>query len=348
MKSCLDIHVGRLGAPRRWAFVIAIVGLSAGCDQTPPTAAPAPALSTSRAESPAIITREDGRLRIKLKKRQRSAIVARGAWQETSFDRGRTSSGRVAGASTALAGPFTDAEPLSNLAPADTAIVSVVGRAELAARSSSFVLTAHLDAAVLQGSWYPLQRAANGYELRLSVVTATGPQEVGTTRRCIVQTLISVPMQQCFQNYSMSDINGFSTETGTDVSVGPACAYTADLYTKGMVSWQHNFHTDVSLREMRERAVEDRASSAITRRCLPDPSEFCIDASLCTADTNDGGDAWIGEASVEGEVEWTFSSIDGGSTTEVVVCDVTDWYELISGQWIYVDTTIESCWVEQR
>jgi hypothetical protein len=146
----------------------------------------------------------------------------------------------------------------------------------------------------------------------------------------------------------MMDIDGFSTKSGTDVSVGPACAYMADLYTKGMVSWQHNFHTDPAKRDMRERVVEDRTSSAITRRCLPDPSELCIDASLCTEDTSDGGDAWIGNASVEGEVEWTFSSIEGGATRDVVVCDVTDWYELISGQWIYVDTTIESCWVEQR
>jgi hypothetical protein len=225
--------------------------------------------------------------------------------------------------------------------------VSVSGRAELEARSSSFLATARLSARVLQGSWYPLRRSANGFDLTVSVVTATGLQEFGNMRRCMVETLIGVPKAQCMTDYSMT--NSFATATGTEMSVGSACSYDAELYTKGMVSWEHNFDRDLSGREVHETAVQERASASIRRRCLPDPSEFCIDASLCETEGDGGGDAWLGDAAtVEGEVEWTFSTTETGATNEVIVCEVTDWYQLIGTQWIYIETTVEACWLERR
>ena len=337
---------------RAWVQPSIVVACSAAvisCGGSEPTAPRTPVRVIAIGENRAAITREGSRLRIKVKERKRVApFVVKPAWEKMSYEQGRLDAGRIATQPTTAARvlPGTGAT-LSAVGP-DTAIVIVSGSGVLEAGASRFKLAANLSASVVQGSWYPLQRAANGYQLIVSLPTSDGLRRLGTRESCMVTTLWDVPAQQCFHLLAMLNINGFTFSTGTEVDVGTACAYLGELNTKGTVSWQHDFNTDVKAREPRETQVFDSKQAMITRKCFPDPAEFCIDRSLCESEDGDG-DSWIGQsASVEGQVEWVSPFTSTGSSSDVVVCDVIDWYQVVGTQWVYLDTTVESCWVEPR
>jgi hypothetical protein len=349
MKLCIDIgarcHGTRIQAVLGMVFAAAVTG----CGGHEPTAAHPPVRAIADNEGRASVARDGARLRIRIKERKRIApFVVKPAWEEVSYGREKPPAGRAGSSDMPAARMLPTTEATLDLGAPDTAIVQVAGSGNLDAGGSRFTLTANLSATVVQGSWYPLQRAANGYQFILSLSTSDGLRRLGTRESCMVTTLWNVPPQQCFHLLSMLNINAFHHSTGTEVDVGTACAYHGELNTKGTVSWQHNFNTDVSAREPRETQVFDTKHALITRKCFPDPSEFCIDQSLCESDDG-GGDSWIGQsASVEGEVEWVSPFPSSGSTSEVVVCDVTDWYQLVGTQWVYLDTTVEACWVEPR
>jgi hypothetical protein len=332
---------GRISGRMLTILALLSVTATAACDRAASTAISAPTPVYKGTTADAQVSREPGRLRIRVKRRQHPPpVTVRPGRDSTVLDHGRDPQTPGA-ASRVLPGTVV----MFSEAGYDTAIVAAGGSGALTAQSTYFDVTASLTASVYQGqSWWPLARAANGYEVDVYVSGVNGSTPYGRSTRCLVGSVWGA-LQPCMA--SLSGHNTYRTSTNIAVNVGQACSYNARLNTVGLVGWYHNFDRVEGNRSQREIEVHDYKSSEIKRRCLPDISEVCDDPDYCSG-AQTGGATGGPSATVEGEVEWQYPLAEGSAWRQVVVCDVTDWYVWTGSGWSYTDTTIDQCWVERR
>ena len=310
-----------------------------------PTAPQPRTIATERAR----ITRDGRHLRIQLSTRKHLARprVTRSSAPTLELVSSSRSPHSTAPLLTSHTNPHTTA---FDAAYPDTAIVTAREVAGVDVLRSSFSLTATHFATVVQGSWYPLYRTANGLNFQLYAMSSNGSKLVGSDELCVFPSVWG-PRQQCMRDLFGLAIYGISNTFGTEIFVGSECGYRIANNAMGTTAFYHNFDRDEAKRDHREVTVTDTKDGQLIRKCFPRPEDICEDPSYCSGENGDSensGDGAARDASVSGIVEFEPPLVESGGIQNVLVCDVTDWYAWTGYEWDFTDTRFNSCHWEWR